>query len=228
MSKNIHIFIGNMGSGKSEISINYTLKLMKSQQKAVKLLDLDIIKPYIRIRDVQNKLIELGIDLLLPEKKIKSADMPIIPSRMIDYLLDDSFDLVIDVGGESRGVLTIAQFDEYFKKNNTFVYFVINTLRPFMETEDQIIETINDLELSLGLKINYLISNSHLRFESSIDQSIKGLKILRNVSNKKNIPIYFVCIWDNLINNEDSLNKICDTQVLPIKLYLSFPWETSN
>ena len=110
MSKNIYIFIGNMGSGKSEISINYTLKLMKSTQKTVKLLDLDIVKPYIRIRDIEKRLKSIGVDILIPEEKLKNADMPIIPSRMIDFLLDEKFDLVIDVGGESRGVITISQF----------------------------------------------------------------------------------------------------------------------
>ena len=228
MSKNIHIFIGNMGSGKSEISINFTQRLLKSSLKPVKLLDLDIIKPYIRIRDVKEKLYKIGIDLLLPEEKVINADMPIIPSRMIDYLLDDSFDLVMDIGGESRGVLSISQFRDYFVRNNTEIYMVINSLRPFMQNEDQIINTIKEFESYFDLKITYLVSNTHLRFESSLDQAIKGFEVLKVVSKKINVKIKFICVWEKLLRNSKEIIEIDNTEIFPINLFLLFPWENQQ
>ena len=225
MSKNIHIFVGNMGSGKSEISINYTQELIKSSSKPIKLLDLDIIKPYIRIRDVKDKLQKIGIDMLLPDEKVINADMPIIPSRMIDYLLDDNFDLVMDIGGESRGIQSILQFRDYFIRNNTEIYMVINSLRPFMNKEDQIINTIKEFESYLDLKITYLVSNTHLRFESTLDQAIKGYEVLKSVSKKINVKIKFICIWEKLLINKREFLNVDNILIFPINLNLLFPWD---
>ena len=108
MNKKIIIFIGNMGSGKSEIAINYTIRMMKESTKEIRLLDLDIIKPYIRIRDVSEKIDQLGIKLLMPDERLRNADMPIVPNHMVEYLTDPTYDIVMDVGGEERGCITIA------------------------------------------------------------------------------------------------------------------------
>ena len=51
MDKRIQIFVGPIGSGKTEISINYALSLHQKGEN-VALLDFDVVKPYIRIRDV--------------------------------------------------------------------------------------------------------------------------------------------------------------------------------
>jgi len=229
MSKNITLFIGNMGSGKSEVAINYVLRLTKTTQKRVKLLDLDLIKPYIRIRDISDKILKAGIDFILPDEKLKNADMPIIPARMIDYLLDDSFDLVVDVGGEERGVITIAQFAQIFKEKDLDVNLVINTLRPFSRTKEQIISVIKSLEYHSHLKITGLVSNTHLRFNSTIDEACEGVKILSSVSKESKIPICFVCVWHKLLDSDNAnLAKFKGYEVLPLRLYLTFPWELGS
>lgn len=228
MNKSITLFIGNMGSGKSEVAINYVLKLIKETDRKVKLLDLDLIKPYIRIRDISDKLLNAGIDLIMPDEKLKNADMPIVPARMMDYILDDSFDLVIDVGGEERGVITIAQFADKFKEKNLRVNLVVNTLRPFSQTEEKINFSIKSLEYNSNLKITGLVSNTHLRFDSTINEAYEGLKILSSVSDKNKIPIRFVCIWHKLLDN-GSLPKIFSKyEILSLRLYLTFPWELGS
>jgi len=229
MNKSIVLFVGNMGSGKSEVAINYTLRLMNNKKRPVKLLDLDLIKPYIRLRDVSNKLLNAGINLINPYGKLKNADMPIIPAKMVDYILDDSFDLVIDVGGEERGVITIAQFAHVFKEKNLEVNFVINTLRPFSRSKKQILSLIASLEHNSGLKITGLVSNTHLRFESTIEEAYEGIKILSSVSRESNIPIRFVCIWHRLLDSGSvSLERFKGYNILPLRLYLTFPWESGS
>lgn len=231
MNKSIFLFIGNMGSGKSEVAINFTLRLTKEGKRPVKLLDLDLIKPYIRIRDISEKLSKAGIDLIEPYGKLKNADMPIVPGRIMDYIMDDSYDLVLDVGGEERGVITIAQFAKPLKEKNLEVNLIINTLRPFSRSIEQIISVINSLEYNSKLKITGLVSNTHLRFESTIEEAYKGYEIISSVSRELNIPIKFVCIWDKLLNSSSS-NEIRDKfkgqDILPLKLFLTFPWELDS
>ena len=53
MLKNkIHIFLANYGSGKTEFSLNYALKLKESNKK-VAVVDLDVVNLYFRSRDVK-------------------------------------------------------------------------------------------------------------------------------------------------------------------------------
>jgi hypothetical protein len=224
MNKKIIIFIGNMGSGKSEIAINYSFFLQKESTKKVKLIDLDIIKPYIRIRDVSEKIKLLGIQLIMPEEKLRNADMPIIPHNMLEYLTDPSFDLVMDVGGEERGCITIAQFKEYFEKTDLSVNLVINPFRPFSNSEEKILHMIESLQVESKLSITGLVSNPHLRFDTTIEQVIEGTNLVEKVSKSTNLPIEFISIWHKIVTNE-FMTQYKKYKVLPLRLYLTFPWE---
>lgn len=224
MNKKITIFIGNMGSGKSEIAVNYTLETMKQSKKEVKLLDLDIIKPYIRIRDVSEKVNQLGIKLLMPEERLRNADMPIVPVHMIEYLTNQDYDLVIDIGGEERGCITIAQFKEYFEKTDLSVYLVVNPFRPFSDSEDKIKHMIDSLQNNSKISITGLVSNPHLRFDTTIDEVINGTKLVEKVCKEINLPLKFVCVWHQIITQE-FLAMFQSYRILPLRLYLTFPWE---
>ncbi len=225
--KKITIFIGNMGSGKSEIAINYTFGLMKSSSKPVKLLDLDIIKPYIRIRDIADTLVKEGLDLLLPDKKIRHADMPIIPADMTKYLYDPSYDLVIDVGGEDRGSITIAQFKDQFADFDVKTYVVINAMRPFSNTPEKIVTGMKELSHLSKLSIDGIIANSHLRFLSSLQEVEEGLIIIQKASDLIGTPIYKVAVWDKLMD-KPLPEKLSEYSIMPLKIHLMFPWEKTN
>jgi len=224
MNKKITIFIGNMGSGKSEVSINYVLKLQKESTREVKLVDLDVIKPYIRIRDIAEKVKYVGIDLLMPEEKMRNADMPIVPQHMIDYLITESYDLVIDVGGEERGSTTIAQFKKYFLEADLSVNLVINTFRPFSNSKEKIISMISSLENSCGLKITGLVSNPHLRFQTTLEQVLCGTKLVQEVSEEIKVPLQMICAWHKLVDVK-FLQHFNSFTILPLRIFLTFPWE---
>ncbi len=223
-NKKITIFIGNMGSGKSEIALNYTLEQMKLSAKPVKLLDLDVIKPYIRIRDIAEKLEKEGIELLMPEKKIRNADMPIIPSKIMNYFYDDRFDMVIDVGGDDRGAISIAQFKNIFNEMDATSYVVINAMRPFSNTPQRIIDTITELSRLSKLNINGIIANTHIRLTTTWDEVLKGLDTIIEASEAIHIPIKRVAIWDELLKEQEP-DELNDYNILKLKLHLLFPWE---
>jgi hypothetical protein len=213
-----------MGSGKSEIAINYALLQKNTSAKEVQLLDLDIIKPYIRIRDVSEKIKHLGIKLIMPDEKMRNADMPIIPNHMIEFLTDPTYDLIIDIGGEERGCITIAQFKEYFEKTDLTVNLVINPFRPFSATIVMIHEILESLQNQSKIKVTGLISNPHLRFNTSIEDVMKGTAIVEQASRELNVPLVYVCIWHKLIT-ETFRKQFNAHTILPLRLYLSFPWE---
>lgn len=225
--KNIWIFIGNMGSGKSEISINFVLH-QKNQKpnRPIKLIDLDIIKPYIRLRDREKEITELGIDLILPDKSVRNMDMPIVPSHIYDHLRNQNFDVVMDVGGEENGCTTIAQFQDVLYEANLEVYLVINTLRPFSNTVDKILNTLHSLQAHAKLKVTGLVSNSHLRFDSENESVFDGIDKVKEVSDISGIPIAWVTVWHKVLT--ERMRERIPYPILPLRLFLTFPWEKSS
>ncbi len=63
--KHISIFTGAFGSGKTELALNYALKLQETGKK-VTAVDLDIINPYFRIRSVREALEVRGLNVVSP------------------------------------------------------------------------------------------------------------------------------------------------------------------
>ena len=60
--KRVTLFAGHYGSGKTNIAVNWA-KYLKSQNKSVTIVDLDIVNPYFRTKDSQKEFEELGIKL---------------------------------------------------------------------------------------------------------------------------------------------------------------------
>jgi len=65
LNKRTQLITGRIGSGKTEVAINLAIKLNDKGHR-VELFDMDLVKPYIRIRDIEEKLINYGFDMVLP------------------------------------------------------------------------------------------------------------------------------------------------------------------
>lgn len=76
--RRINIFTGAFGSGKTELALNYAVKLLETGKK-VTTVDLDLINPYFRIRSVREALETRGINVVSPRGKLAGADVPALP-----------------------------------------------------------------------------------------------------------------------------------------------------
>ena len=79
----IIIIAGNYGSGKSETAVNLAA-VSRRAGKSVKITDLDLVNPYFRSREAQKPLEDLGVEVVLPDKKYMHADLPILLNRLSD------------------------------------------------------------------------------------------------------------------------------------------------
>lgn len=60
-NKKNFVFVGEAGSGKSEIAINFAIQLARLSDKPVHFFDVDQTKPLFRSRDVKEKLQEENV-----------------------------------------------------------------------------------------------------------------------------------------------------------------------
>lgn len=220
MDSRIRIFTGHFGSGKTEIAINYAIKL-KDEGKKVCIADLDIVNPYFCTRDEKEYLESLGIKVIATPKEMSNAELGTIPLDTLVVFNDKSYDVVLDVGGDDQGAVALGQYKRYFDMEDYDMYFVVNTSRPFTNDVEGIIEYIKDIELASRLKVKYLINNSNLSFETSKHHILSGQGIVEKVSQMTNIPIRYTTVREDLIDDEI---KDIKNEVLPIKTFMLPPW----
>ena len=108
--KRIRVIVGHYGSGKTEFSVNYVLKLAE-QGKKTALVDLDIANPYFRSRERRQLLEGKGIQVFSNAFGYDiTADLPAITARIKAPLEDESFQTVVDAGGNDSGARILNQF----------------------------------------------------------------------------------------------------------------------
>ena len=79
--KRITLFAGHYGSGKTNIAVNFALKL-KNDGLNVKIADLDIVNPYFRTKDSADDLIKANIPLISPAYANSNVDLPALPPEI--------------------------------------------------------------------------------------------------------------------------------------------------
>lgn len=209
--KNITFIVGHYGSGKSEFSVNYAIK--KGMEM---IIDLDVVNPYFRSREVETILKKYNIELAgSPLEKSSGSDLPFVSSKM--YLpFYQEIKAVYDLGGNDVGAKLLRQFSELVKDYEMFL--VINIYREETENKEKIIKMINQIEGSSGLSVTGLINNTNLLRETTVEDVLLGEKIIKEVSKELNLPIVFTSVKEDLVNHK------FEGEVLPLKLYLRKEW----
>lgn len=222
MDSRIRIFTGHFGSGKTEIALNYAIKL-NEQGKKVTIADLDIVNPYFCTRDEKALLENKGINVVATPKEYSNAELGTIPLNTLTVFDDKSSEVVLDVGGDDQGAVAIGQYNRYFNLEAYDMYFVINTARPSTDNAEDIIEYIKQIERASRLKVKYLINNSNLSFETEIKHILDGQKVVEQVSERTGLPVKYTVVREDLVSQLPA-DIIIAGDLFPIKTYMQPEW----
>jgi len=173
----LYIIIGAYGSGKSEYALHLARKL-KSQGLDIVLADMDVVNPYFRSRSVREDFAELGIEIIAPEGGFKHADLPMISPRIRGAIHDTAKTVILDVGGDPAGCRALGRFVADIEKRGYEMLFVVNTLRPFTGSVEDIAVMHEVLEFSSKLKVTELICNTNLMQETTSAMITEGVEIV--------------------------------------------------
>lgn len=220
MDSRIRVFTGHFGSGKTEIAINYALKLA-SQGKKVTIADLDVVNPYFCTRNEEELFKEKGIRLIATPKELANAELGTIPLSTPAVFNDKSYDVVLDVGGDDQGAVALGQYNRFFQEEDYDMYFVINTFRPETMNADDVIAYMKAIESASRLKVTYLINNSNLSYETGPEHILSGQSIVEEVSRRTGLPIRYTAVKEDLA---ERLPDGIKGEIFPIKLFMLPPW----
>ena len=219
-NKRVTIFTGNFGSGKTELSINYALKLNENYSNIV-LADLDVVNPYFRSREKSEFLEDKGIEVVYP-KNLKHADLPIVSANVYKLIKNEDIHGVLDVGGNEDGAISLASVSKNLHKEQYEMNFVINTMRPSTNSVEGILDMKKRIEAKSKLSFDNIICNINLGEETTIEHIKEGYPLIKEVSQELDLPIKFIAIYKDLLPLDTE--NYFDEEILPIDLYMNTPW----
>lgn len=225
LKERIIIYTGSFGSGKTELAINQALRMLQEKQEVI-IVDLDIVNPYFRSREMREKLKKVNIKVIAPTGKFAMADLPLISPEIKGSIQSSNRVLLIDVGGDEVGAKSLAGFYPVLKDTGYQMNMVINPYRPFTKSSDEIQSMLREIEFSSRLTVNGLISNPNLGTETDLSLIIKGHSIVKKVSKHINLPIRYLAIEQSIYK------KIGEYQfgerIFTIQRYMKLPWDEEN
>lgn len=212
---NNFVFIGEAGSGKSEIGINMAYELAKSNPEVeVHMYDMDQTKPLFRVRDFKESQGELPFFIHYQKQLM---DSPTLVSGVEESLTTDSEITILDVGGGEQGARMIGQFEEFMQDENTVVLYIVNSFRPWSKTPEDIEDTKREVLGASGLRNVQHVANPNTGVTTEPEDILWGLKHMREVLGMEPVML---CIREDLaeaVGSQQDLPVFPVTPVLDIE-----------
>lgn len=198
-AKRITIFCGHYGSGKTNVAVNFALKL-KQVRDEVSVLDLDIVNPYFRTKDSLEELKAAGIRLIASQYANSNVDIPALPQDMYSITDNQNVNAVVDVGGDDRGALALGRLAPKIREENNFeMLMVINCYRPLTRTADEVMEVMREIEEACNIKFTGLVNNSNLGRDTTVEDILASKEYAEAVSQKSGLPITLTSVREDFL-----------------------------
>ena len=222
MKPRITIVCGAYGSGKTEFAIGHALDLAGEKRGKTALIDLDIVNPYFRSRDIAAELAEQGVTVISTEQGHENSDLPALSPRIFAAFQDEAYQVVIDVGGDPNGARALGRFHGYFLKEQYAFNIVINPYRPNTRNVEDTLQLIRDLSVTSRLQPDGLISNINLGRETTLEVWREGLPLILVLERQSRLPVVCHMVEENFLARHRVF--FTDFPVYPIHLRMLTPW----
>ena len=188
--KRLTLFAGHYGSGKTNIAVNYALKLA-AEGKQVCIADLDIVNPYFRTKDSAKELEAAGVHLISPQFANSNVDLPALPAEAYRLVTDRSTYGIMDIGGDDRGAYALGRYvPGILEENNYRMIFVANASRPLTRTPEDALEVMREIEAACGLRFTDLINNTNLGDLTTPETVLAAQGYMEELSKLSGLPIF--------------------------------------
>ncbi|HOA79045.1 MAG: ATP-binding protein [Bacilli bacterium] len=214
--KRITFITGHYGSGKSEFAVNLAIS-----EGANMIVDLDIINPYFRSRELARLLEEKNVSLVSsPLKDAAGSDLPYIAKEAYQPFSAPDIRAIYDLGGDRAGARLMRQFKDLMNIAEVDLLLCVNVYRELTSSPEKITDIIRQIEESAGFRVTGLINNSNFLRDTTYDDLLYGETVLKEVEKRTRLAIVYTGVYEDLAKKCGPLAG----QVIPLKLYLRKKW----
>ena len=210
------VFIGEAGSGKSEIVLNIAAKIAEKTGKPVDLFDLDQTKPLYRSRDMQNAFEEKGVTIHYQDQYL---DAPVMVGGVRVSLVSDNYTL-LDIGGGHQAAKFAGAYADLLSKDDAVPVYIVNPYRPWTKSVDSIDGTMQHILGSMRLDHIYILGNPNLGYTTSVNEFMDGLDKIDELFDGFT-TVNSACVRREIFEEAQAKTE---KSLVPLDLYLTYSW----
>ena len=190
--KKVYVLIGNYGSGKTELALNFAINA--AAHGRTELLDLDMVNTYFRLTE-HGKMTEMKeIRLVSPNYACSGIETLSLPAEVASAFDMDWDTVVFDVGGDAVGSSALGRYHQDFvdlEPGSLEVLNVVNIRRPLAGTVEKIIHLQEEMQIHSRLKITGMINNTNLAQMTTPAELRDGYEMIKRVSEITGVPVLY-------------------------------------
>ena len=222
--KEVIVLIGNYGSGKTELALNFAFQAARAGKK-VELIDLDMVNTYFRLTDRGNLIKSREIRLVSPNFVHSSVETLSLPAEVASAFALDWDTVIFDVGGDPAGATALGAA---LPEGSLKVLNVVNTRRPMAGTADKLISLMEGMERHSRQKVTGFVNNTNLARMACPEDLRDGYEVVREASERSGVPVLYTTGRPDLL--EGFLSEGHDPKYIgtpmPIETFMHRDWET--
>ena len=191
--KDVKVLIGNYGSGKSELALNFAIQAAARGERT-ELLDLDMVNTYFRLTERGKMVEQKEIRLVSPNFACSGIETLSLPAEVSSAFVLDWDTVIFDVGGDDVGATALGRYHRDFmalEPGALEVLNVVNIRRPLASTVEKIHRLQEGMQTHARLQITGMINNTNLSTMTSADDLWDGYELLRQVVELTGIPVAY-------------------------------------
>jgi hypothetical protein len=223
----IALFAGPFGSGKTEIATNYALRLARQRAAQagdrVALIDLDIVTPYYRARDLTDRLAADGVEVVAPHTYGRYSEPVALAPAILGTIQNERRTVVVDVGGDDVGANVLARYGSDISLTDHELFLVVNPYRPAAATDEGVRRVVAEIERASDLKIAALVSNPHMMDETTIETIQMGHQAVVRAAGLLALPVQWVCAEESIAATLP--DELQGSTVLRLRRYFLPVWD---
>lgn len=228
--KKVYVLIGNYGSGKTELALNFAINAA-AEGGRTELLDLDMVNTYFRLTE-HGKMTEMKeIRLVSPNYACSGIETLSLPAEVASAFDMDWDTVVFDVGGDAVGSTALGRYHQDFvdlESGSLEVLNVVNIRRPLAGMVEKIIHLQEEMQIHSRLKITGMINNTNLAQMTTPAELRDGYEMIKQVSEITGVPVLYTSGRKEMLDiflAEGHDPKYIGTP-MPIDTYMHRDWDS--